>query len=224
MAKCTDCGKFKAAAYNGDYTENSIEISDDGVVSAEYEFTLGCEDCGCDMLTGTITFENNDATEGVTAFMLLHDEDAKIAEVRENALDKYLDDNKLRMAWDGDNLNVEEKAGLNEAMDTAEADYNERREAEVKEAFFVAKEANGWQRSQVEIECADEIDRLMDNLGEHEFEIEETSVDVYEDYECKNKIWVLEVQCKITDAKHPEWEGEEITLKDSIRQSEMDEC
>jgi hypothetical protein len=70
-------------------------------------------------------------------------------------------------------------------------------------------------------EACDEAE-LGDDL--HEFEIEEQDVTVYEDTDCGRKTWVLEVTAKITDTKHPEWDGEVVTLKDSILQGDMEEA
>jgi len=175
--RCPDCNKFKRVEYADDYSQIELELDDDVLASAEYEFTLSCEDCGTEMLTGLIVFECYETTPGVQAFI-----DELVESVRDDARDKYLDEHGLRMVWHGGNLNFDEEKALEEARDEAEAAI------------------------------------------EHEFEIEEQGVEVYMDREHKRILWVMEIHVKITDAKHPEWEGEELTLKDSIYQDDLEEC
>jgi hypothetical protein len=180
MARCSECNRFKNVEFNGDVNQTSLDIDGYGLISAEYEFTLGCEDCGTDMLTGIIVIEREDATQGVQDFIDTEHTDEEIEAAREKARMEFL--STVHIVTEED-LTAEQMEQMQFAMEEAEGD-----------------------------------------LDDHDFQIEETSVDVYGDTECKKAIWVLEVVAKITDAKHPEWEGEEITLKDSIRQSEMEEC
>jgi hypothetical protein len=181
MARCSSCNKFQVPEYNGDYNEQTLEISDDGVVSASYDFTLGCTECGGDMLTTTIDLENNDATEGVAAFLALDEA------ITEEQINKARED--ARMTFLG-NLGVEGEEDLDDI-----------------------------QRESME----SDIEAAETALTEHDFQLEETNFEVTEDRVGTKKVWVVELQVMITDSKHPNWEGEEITLKDSIYQSEMDE-
>lgn len=223
MARCPDCNKHKTPEWNGEFEQIELDIDETGLPTAEYEFTLGCSECGTDMLTGNITFDVEDVSQKVADFIELHDEETKVAEVRDKALDKFLTDNKLEMAWDGNMLSDDEKKRMEEALDAAEYEYNEKRVEELREAYFVRHEAMGWPRSQVEIEGKEDLERILENFSGNEFQIEEVEVEVSETKVDRVKVWAMEVKAKITDAKHPEWEGEEITLKGDIQQAAMEE-
>lgn len=210
MARCPECTKFRNVESTGEYDQVDLSIDETGTVSAEYNITLECEECGTDMLTGTIVFEDNGPNPAIEEHLSALD--TKIDECRDEAETNYI-------MGDG-------TGSLLEALEVAEATLFAKHTEEAIEAFLAAKEAAGWPRSQTEIECAEEIQRIRDEacLMAYDLEIEEQEVNIYGDTEGKRKIWVVEVVCFVKDNNHPEWAGAEVTLKGHIYQSEMDEA
>lgn len=96
-----------------------------------------------------------------------------------------------------------------------------------KEDFFIAKEKEGWPRSQVEIECAQALQDAMDcsdiPLYFHNFSIEESSVEVEEKLMGKVKYYDVAINAHVTDDDNPDWEGSDVTLSSDIAYSDLED-
>lgn len=65
MARCGDCNKFVGVDADAEPEVNDIDVSDDGVVSAEVRIVNACSECGTEMHEYTFNNDNEDVAEAV---------------------------------------------------------------------------------------------------------------------------------------------------------------
>lgn len=87
MARCQDCNKFTGQEA-GDPEVNSIEIDEDGHITADVRIVVNCADCGTEMKSADLSLEG-DMNPEILAKHQGEDHELEAEEESSEAIDEY---------------------------------------------------------------------------------------------------------------------------------------
>lgn len=112
--RCYNCERFRPLNWDGEFDQVILELDAYNHVTAEYEATLNCEECGEDMASGTFTFEQPDDTPGLEEYS-----EGRIELAREKAKEDFIT-SKMAEGWPREQIEAENADKIEELMDDAE--------------------------------------------------------------------------------------------------------